>query len=62
MRVLKKSGFQVMRRKGSHVFFKHPDGRFTLVPAHGSSDVGRGLLRQILQEAGISPTEFKRML
>ena len=61
-RVLRKSGFRAVRQKGSHMFFKHPDGRFTLVPAHGSADIDRGLLRQILKEVGISPIEFKKLL
>ncbi|MFH1584957.1 MAG: type II toxin-antitoxin system HicA family toxin [Patescibacteria group bacterium] len=47
-----------MRQKGSHVFFKHQDGRTTLVPRHGGEDIGRGLLRQILREINVSPEEF----
>ncbi|MHB8384362.1 MAG: type II toxin-antitoxin system HicA family toxin [Candidatus Binataceae bacterium] len=27
-------GFVAARQKGSHVFFKHPDGRTTTVPRH----------------------------
>ncbi len=39
-RVLKKFGFYEVRQKGSHVCFKHPDGRFTLLPKHGGEDIG----------------------
>jgi hypothetical protein len=36
--------------------------RFTLVPSHGSEDIGRGLLRQILREIEITPEEFLKHL
>lgn len=35
VRILKRLGFFEVRQKGSHICFKHPDGRFTLVPRHG---------------------------
>ena len=62
MRVLRKLGFYEVRQSGSHICFKHSDGRFTLVPRHGSEDIGRGLLRQILREINISPQEFSKSL
>ncbi|MCO6481966.1 MAG: type II toxin-antitoxin system HicA family toxin [Flavobacteriales bacterium] len=27
-------GFVIVRRKGSHVFYRHPDGRYTTLPHH----------------------------
>jgi len=45
IRVLKVLGFFEVRTKGSHIFFKHPDGRTTLVPRHGGENISRGLLR-----------------
>ena len=60
--VLKKLGFNEVRQRGAHICFKHPDGRFTLVPRHSGEDVGRGLLRQILREINISPEEFSKSL
>ena len=62
IRSLRKFGFEAVRTKGSHIFFKHPDGRTTLVPKHGGEDIGRGLLRRIMQEAEISPEEFLKNL
>lgn len=62
IRVLRKLGFYELRQKGSHICFKHSDGRFTLVPRHGGEDIGRGLLRQILREINISPEEFSKFL
>lgn len=61
-RILKELGFTPTRQKGSHQFFAHPDGRTTLVPRHGNEDIGRGLLRQILREIGLSPEEFIKHL
>ena len=62
VRVLKQIGFRSIRQVGSHIFFKHPDGRTTLVSRHSSEDIGRGLLRQILREIEISPDEFQSYL
>mgnify|MGYP001565122024 CR=1 len=62
MRVLISLGFRLIRQRGSHAFFQHPDGRSTLVPSHGGEDIGRGLLRQILREVELSPEEFLKHL
>ncbi|OGG43395.1 hypothetical protein A3G50_02510 [Candidatus Jorgensenbacteria bacterium RIFCSPLOWO2_12_FULL_42_11] len=60
--VFKKLGFNEVRHRGAHICFKHPDGRFTLVPYHSSEDIGRGLLRQILREINIPPDELLKLL
>lgn len=62
IRVLRKLGFIPIRQRGSHIFFKHLDGRYTLVPYHSNEDIGRGLLRQILKEIRVSPDEFLKLL
>jgi len=62
IRALKKLGFFEVRQRGAHICFKHPDGRFTLVPYHSSEDISRGLLRQILREINISPDELLKLL
>ncbi len=61
-KVLKKMGFFPVRQKGSHVFFKHADGRTTLVPRHGGEEIGKGLFRQILREINITLEEFSKYL
>ncbi|MDP2767485.1 MAG: type II toxin-antitoxin system HicA family toxin [Candidatus Methanoperedens sp.] len=33
-KLLFKLGFERIRQKGSHVFYRHPDGRTTTVPHH----------------------------
>ncbi|MBV2245708.1 MAG: type II toxin-antitoxin system HicA family toxin [Lentimicrobium sp.] len=51
-------GFEIKRQKGSHVFYRHPDGRYTTLPHHGNVEIGRSLLRQILRELGLSPEQI----
>jgi len=55
-------GFEAKRQKGSHVFYRHPDGRYTTLPHHGNQEIGRSLLRQILREIEISPASFIDLL
>jgi len=62
IKVLKKLGFEEIRKKGSHVFLRHPDGRVTVVPIHKGEDIGRGLLRKIIKDIKISKEEFTEMM
>jgi len=55
---LEKEGFRAIRQKGSHRFYRHKDGRTTVVPIHSNKDIKRGLLRGILNEIKISRKEF----
>jgi len=50
--------FQAARKKGSHVFCRHPDGKTTTVPNHPGRDLARPLVREILREIEITPEEF----
>jgi predicted RNA binding protein YcfA (HicA-like mRNA interferase family) len=56
--VLLRLGFTVVRQKGSHVFYRHPDGRTRTVPNHPGRDLARPLVREILREIGLTPEEF----
>ncbi|KKQ35129.1 MAG: hypothetical protein US51_C0015G0005 [Microgenomates group bacterium GW2011_GWA2_37_6] len=60
IKTLRKLGFYQTRQKGSHAFFLHKDGRSTTVPIHPTKQIGRGLLRSILNDINISPEEFKK--
>ncbi len=62
IKILRKLGFYEVRTKGSHVFFKHPDGRVTLVPVHRRENIGKVLLHQIMREVKITPEEFSKLL
>jgi predicted RNA binding protein YcfA (HicA-like mRNA interferase family) len=55
-------GFEIKRRKGSYVFYRHPDGRYTTLPHHNDRDIGRSLTRAILRQIEITPEEFIEIL
>lgn len=57
--LLLKLGFIAVRQKGSHVFYRHTDGRTTTVPNHGNRDLARPLIREILREIEITPDQFR---
>ena len=58
VRILNKLGFLLARQKGSHQQFRHPDGRATTVPMHGSRDLSPLLLRQICKDINVTIAEF----
>ena len=62
IKTLRKMGFEVIRRKGSHNFLQHVDGRCTVIPIHAGETIGRGLLSQIMRDCEISVEEFKKFL
>ena len=39
---LKSLGFKKIRQHGSHIFFRHSDGRTVTVSDHKGEDLGRG--------------------
>jgi len=61
-RVLLRMGFKPVRQKGSHIFYKHPDGRTTTLPNHPGRDLARPLIREVLREIKLTPKEFKKEL
>ena len=61
-RVLVHLGFQAVRQKGSHVFYRHPDGRTTTVPNHSGRDLARPLIREILREIDLPTEEFRKLV
>ena len=62
IKALRKMGFEVIRRKGSHNFLQHVDGRCTVVPVHAGETIGRGLLSRIIRDCEISAEELKKFL
>ena len=61
-KVLLHLGFAAVRRKGSHVFYRHVDGRTTTVPHHSGRDLSRPLTRSILRDIDVSPDRFCELL
>lgn len=60
-KILEKLGFTKIYGKGSHIRFKHPDGRRTVVPVHGNENLGKGLLREILRQIKISKEKYEEL-
>ena len=61
-RILERLGFEPVRQRGSHVYYRHPDERATVIPVHPGEDLGRGLLRSILRDIEISREDFLKLL
>ena len=57
-RVLLRLGVESVRQKGSHVVYRHSDGRTTTAPNHPGRDLARPLLRDI----ELSPEQFQEEL
>jgi len=59
-RFLQSQGFIQARQKGSHRFFRHPDGRTATVPDHAGETLGRGIMSRIFKDIEITIDEFMR--
>lgn len=59
--ILKRLGFKVVGKKGSHVRLFHPDGRWTQVAVH-PKPIPQGTLRSILRQAQITTEELLKSL
>ena len=62
IKILNKMGFEVIRQRGSHIYMKHKEGRCTVVPMHAGRDIGRGLLKRILNEIDMSREDFLKFV
>ncbi len=63
IRILEKLGFNFIRQKGSHMFFRHSNGRTTTVPNHPSEDIDRGLLNKIIKkDLGMEREDFLKYI
>ncbi len=61
-KILEKIGFEKIYGKGSHVRFKHKDGRRTIIPVHGNEKLGKGLLSEILKQIKLNRKEFEELI
>ncbi len=58
-RVIEAFGFVYSHTTGSHMVYKHPDGRRTTIPHHAGQEIGPGLLNKIIKkDLGITREEF----
>ena len=55
-----RAGWTAVRQKGSHVMFTKPGYQWTLsIPQH--SELGPGLLRKLIRQAGLTIEEFNEL-
>jgi len=59
---LAKTGFEVIRIRGSHYYLRHSDGRSTVVPVHTGETLGPGLMAKILKDCELSREDFQGFL
>jgi predicted RNA binding protein YcfA (HicA-like mRNA interferase family) len=57
-RILEKLDFGLARQRGSHMQYRHADGRGTTVPNHPGRDISPILLRQKARDIGMTPEDF----
>jgi len=52
-------GFVAVRQRGSHKFYRHDDGRTTVIPMH-AKDLDRSLIRKILRDIEMSIDDYNK--
>jgi predicted RNA binding protein YcfA (HicA-like mRNA interferase family) len=54
IRILEEDGWKLVRQKGSHMQFQHPEKPgTTTVPFHGNKDLSKVNVASILKQAGL---------
>ena len=49
-KIVEKFGFIYSHTTGSHMVYKHPDGRKTTIPHHSNEEIGPGLFNRIIKK------------
>ena len=62
IKALEKIGLQQIRQKGSHLFMRHPDGSTTIITVHPGEDVGKGMIRKIINDAKITRDKWLELI
>ena len=62
IRALENIGFRQIRQKGSHLFMRHPDGRTTLITIHPGEEIGKGMIRKIINDAELTRDEWFELI
>jgi predicted RNA binding protein YcfA (HicA-like mRNA interferase family) len=60
VRAMGKIGFVPVRQSGSHLVLRDKEGNRITIPRHDA--IGRGLLIEIIAEAGITKEDFLKLL
>ena len=62
-KIIEKLGFVYDHTTGSHMIYKHPDGRKTTIPHHAGEEIGPGLLIKIIKnDLQITRGEFENLI
>ncbi|MDP7181117.1 MAG: type II toxin-antitoxin system HicA family toxin [Candidatus Woesearchaeota archaeon] len=62
-KIVGKLGFAYSHTTGSHMVYKHADGRRATIPHHSGEDIGPGLLLKIVKkDLKISRDQFMRLV
>ena len=62
-KVVEKFGFVYSHTTGSHMIYKHLDGRTTTIPHHSGEEIGPGLLNKIIKkDLGITREDFLKQV
>ena len=63
IRALKHAGFSKDRQKGSHLtLINSKTNKTVTIPVHTGVDIGKGLLKKIITDAGLTTEEFMNLL
>jgi predicted RNA binding protein YcfA (HicA-like mRNA interferase family) len=54
IKVLERKGFNFSRQSGSHAIYANQNGVKVTIPIHGKKALGKGLLKQIMKDAGLA--------
>jgi predicted RNA binding protein YcfA (HicA-like mRNA interferase family) len=62
-KAVEKFGFVYSHTTGSHMIYKHPDGRKTSIPCHAGEEIGPGLLGKIIKkDLGTTREDFLKKI
>lgn len=59
IKILEEKGFNFSRQSGSHAIYVNQNGIKVTVPVHGKKDIGKGLLKQIMRDAGLTKEDLQ---
>ena len=62
IKILNRLGFFKFHQVDSHAQFKHSDGRRITVPIHPSKEIGKKILRGIINDPDLTVEEFIKIL